>query len=166
LARKKEVRKGLTYGAFSTQRKNAQARNIAFNFTYDTWLAWWEQALSTLGPDAKRGLRLGEYMMCRFKDQGVYEPGNVYAGTCAQNQHDIAPDKRPSSENMKARWAAYKAAGGACWLEDKRGDAHPKSKAVITPAGRFGSIALAAEAYNITRQGGFYKVKRGEWKLE
>ena len=47
-----------------------------------------------------------------------------------------------------------------CWLKDKRGDDHPKSRAVITPAGRFGSIALAAKHYGITRQAAFTRVRR------
>jgi hypothetical protein len=47
-----------------------------------------------------------------------------------------------------------------------RGDGHPRSMAVVTSLGRFGSIALASEAHGITRAGGHYKVKRGDWCLE
>lgn len=40
-----------------------------------------------------------------------------------------------------------------------RGDGHPKSKAVITPKGRFGSAALAADAYDIGRRTACYRAK-------
>ena len=49
-----------------------------------------------------------------------------------------------------------------------RGDDHPKSRGCWTPKGRFGSIALAAEALGITRQGAMLKIKRGTkgWRYE
>jgi len=165
--RKPEHRAGLTYAAYVVQRNSAHRRGIDFNFTYEEWLAWWNQALAAIGPEAKRGLRRGEYMMCRFGDIGVYESGNVYAGTSAQNQGDVDPEKRRAA--LQAAWEARRESDEPCWLEGKRGDAHPKSKPIMTPKGRFGSANLAAEAFGITRQAVHYKVKdesKPDWYFE
>ena len=41
------------------------------------------------------------------------------------------------------------------------GDGHPRSRAVLTPAGRFDSLTIAAEHYGITRQAAHYRAKNG-----
>jgi hypothetical protein len=49
----------------------------------------------------------------------------------------------------------------------QRGDDHPRSRAVITPAGRFGSAALAAKHYGVTRQHAARLAREGrEWRYE
>jgi hypothetical protein len=78
---------------------------------------------------------------------------------------------RPVMAQANARCgglAKFKEAGGSAWLKGKRGDGHPKSQAVITPAGRFGSIALAAEHYGLTRAGGLNRVRKNlaGWSYE
>jgi hypothetical protein len=65
------------------------------------------------------------------------------------------------SAAIRDGWDKVKEAGGGGWLKGQRGDAHPKSTPVITPAGRFGSIALAAEHYGITRAGASHRVRKG-----
>jgi hypothetical protein len=49
-----------------------------------------------------------------------------------------------------------------------RGDGHPRSRPVITPKGRFGSMALAAEAFGVSRQAAFQWVRdhRPGWRYE
>jgi hypothetical protein len=74
--------------------------------------------------------------MCRIGDRGAYELGNVYCGTHKDNQDDIPPEKR--------RHDNY-------WLRGVTGSAHPRSKAIITPAGAFPSLTAAASHYGISR---------------
>ena len=103
--------------------------------------------------------------MARIGDRGGYEPSNVYAARPLDNARDIPADVR--AVMVERASASLRLVGKPRGAHLKvRGDGHPKSKAVITPAGRFGSIALASEAYGITRAGGGYRVRRGEWTLE
>lgn len=95
--------------------------------------------------------------MCRFGDSGGYEPGNVFCGTPRDNYRD-----RLHHRNLDAL-AKANAAGGC--FKGRRGDQHPASCAVMTSLGRFGSIALAADAYGMTRQRGRYRVVRGDWYM-
>lgn len=148
------------YQTWCGHRNNAYRRGIEFRFTLLRWHLWWMFELTQRGPDAKRGRRKGEFMMCRIGDAGAYETGNVYCGTPADNMNEPAC-RKTRSEIMIARHKAT-----PCYLIGQRGDAHPKSKAVITPSGRFGSIALAAEAAGITRAGGLHRVRRGLWEYE
>jgi hypothetical protein len=81
--------------------------------------------------------------MARFGDVGPYSPENVYCTTQSGNIKDFPPSRRAQ--------AIVKRGPPMTW-KGIRGDAHPKSRAVITPDGRFGSAALAAEHFGITRQ--------------
>ena len=137
------------YLAWKGQRDSAARRGIPFHFSLLGWSLWWRQELARLGPQAKRGRRRDQYVMARIRDRGAYEAGNVRCRTVAENAAEIDPDKHRSA--LLASWAARKAAGEVCHLA-VRGDAHPRSKAVVTPLGRFGSAALAAEAHGISRQ--------------
>ena len=148
------------YQAWRAQNNSAKRRGIDFLFTLEEWLAWWQRELAAKGPDAERGLRKHQYMMCRYGDTGPYAAGNVYCGTCADNFADPAFKKTQS-----AHWTQWHSENDA-YMKGRRGAAHPASRAVVTPAGRFESIALAAEHYGITRQGGFYRVRRGEWAYD
>ena len=127
--------------AFRAHRYSAARQGIPFLFTFHEWVNWW-------GADfARRGRAVGQLVMARRRDQGPYSPANCYKATCVgSNRYRNAQ----IAEGARARHAARKAAGIPHHLE-ARGDGHPKSKAVITPAGRFGSAALAAEHYGITR---------------
>jgi hypothetical protein len=44
-------------------------------------------------------------------------------------------------------------------LEALRRDMHQRSRAVLTPAGRFGSLTLAAGHYGISLQAAYYRAK-------
>lgn len=131
-----------THRAFRAHRDNARARGIAFQFTFAEWLAWWE----TDGRLANRGRGRDNFVMARKGDAGPYSPGNVYCATQAQNIADV-----PSAVRREARRRA-EATGRLSPHLRQRGHGHPRSLAVITPAGRFGSAALAADHYRITRQ--------------
>jgi len=71
-------------GAFAQQRRDSNKRKIAFNFTFEEWISWWE---SNLGQDwfSKRGSRLGQYVMARLGDKGPYSPENVKCITSEEN---------------------------------------------------------------------------------
>lgn len=152
------------YKAWRSQRHSSLRRGIPFRFTLLAWHCWWNTELLAIGPDARRGKRKTEYVMARRGDAGGYEPGNVYAALPGQNARDIPSDVRVAIyERAKATRIAN---GNPLGSHLKvRGDGHPRSHAVITPLGRFGSIALASEAHGITRQAGFYKVRAGVWTL-
>ena len=163
------ARQQATYGipeyvflAWKSQRHSAGKRGIEFWFTLLQWHWWWRDALLSLGPDAKRGRRKGQFVMARIGDQGAYEAGNVYAATPKQNARDIPSDVRVAmAEGATAtRQERGKPLGAHLKV---RGDGHPRSIPIRTPVGRFGSIALAAEAHGITRQAGHYRVQRGVW---
>ena len=150
------------YQAWRSQRGNAAARGIPFRFGLLQWRLWWVEALAAIGPHAQRGLRRGQYMMCRHGDAGAYEPGNVYAGTARDNQRGVPADTRQrKAERIRATREA-----NVCPLGQHlrvRGDGHPRSHAVLTPAGRFGSIALASEAHGFSRTTGLMRVRAGVW---
>jgi len=164
-ARREQAAHGIpeySYQAWRAHRNAAARRGIRFGFTVLRWHLWWDAALLALGPDARRGRRRGEYVMARYGDAGAYEVGNVYAATHKENAADIPADVRAVAveRTTVARIASGKPRGSHLGI---RGDGHPRSRAVVTPLGRFGSIALAAEAHGITRQGGAAKVRRGVW---
>jgi hypothetical protein len=62
--------------AFDTHRYHAKRRGIAFLFSFEEWVTWWEKQL---GPDwlGKRGRGKGKYVMARNKDKGPYQQQNV-----------------------------------------------------------------------------------------
>ena len=151
--------------AFQAQRYSARRRGIPFLFSLLAWSSWWKVQLRAIGPDATRGRKRDQYVMARLGDRGAYEVGNVYCATSAQNIRDIPEDVRVV---MTERCTASRARNGhprGVHLK-VRGDSHPRSKAVVTPLGRFGSIALASEAHGFSRQAGHYAVKRGAWSIE
>jgi hypothetical protein len=150
------------YKAWRSQRHSAKRRGIPFKFGLFEWHCWWNRELIALGSDARRGNRRGQYMMARFGDAGAYEHGNVYAATPAQNSNDIPGDVREAMTRRATETRKERGKPRGYHLK-VRGDGHPKSKPVVTPLGRFGSIALAAEAHGITRQAGFYHVRAGTW---
>lgn len=59
--------------AFWSQRKNAARRGIAWELTYDQWMAIWQSS----GKLELRGRTKGGFVMARFGDVGPYAVGNV-----------------------------------------------------------------------------------------
>lgn len=162
LARAEKDKYGLSdkeYQAYRAHYHSAKRRGIAFRFSMLGWHLWWLRALKAIGPHAQRGRRRDEYVMARKKDRGAYEDGNVRALIPRENMRDRHPESVAEARRRIA--ATHKARGTQHGQHLKvRGDGHPKSMAVMTPLGRFGSIALAAEEYGITRAGASKRVKR------
>lgn len=153
------------YQAWRAQRWSAKQRRIPFLFSLLSWRSWWRAELAKIGPHAQRGRERDSYVMARKRDRGAYEVGNVVCVKPRDNMRDRDPDQ--VAQAVARATATRNANGKPRGLHLKiRGDGHPRSKAVLTPAGRFGSIALAAEAHGMTRAGGLARVRRGVWQLE
>lgn len=149
------------YDAYRSQVYNARQRGIPFLMNIDDWWAWW-----TLdGRWEKRGLRGNGLVMARRGDVGPYAIWNIYCCNHSQNMADQDHDKLSLSH--KIRHMRFVENGGSHHLA-VRGDGHPKSRAVVTPSGRFGSGALAAEHYGVTRTGASLRANRRErgWHWE
>lgn len=140
--------------AFAAQRDRAKQRDIPFLFTLEEWWAWWQVD----GRWERRGRRWDKLVMARHGDTGPYAPWNVYPATHRENSLEGAQRRAAGHANMtpEARFRM----GSRLRV---RGDGHPMAKAVITPLGRFGSAALAAEAHGIGRCAAGQKA-RTRWK--
>lgn len=150
--------------AFRAHRDSARRRGIPFLFSLLSWRSWWRVQLKLQGDGATRGRKRDQYVMARIGDKGAYEPDNVYCCTPGDNIRDIPEDVRVAMTEKATKTREVRGVPRGIHLK-VRGDGHPRSKAVVTPLGRFGSIALAADAHGITRQGGHFKVKRGDWHV-
>jgi hypothetical protein len=64
---------------YQVHKWNAKHRNIAWLFTYDTWIQWWGKDI------ANRGHSKGKLVMARFNDEGPYCPTNVKKITHSEN---------------------------------------------------------------------------------
>lgn len=68
-------------GAFNRQKTSATNRGIEWNLKlWDWWNVW-----QVSGKWSERGRGADKYVMCRFKDNGAYEVGNVYVATHSHN---------------------------------------------------------------------------------
>lgn len=104
-------------------------------------------------------------VMARHNDSGPYSPDNVSAITHRENMlayHQLMTPERKLelAANMSSSHAA-RVTAGTHHLQ-VRGDAHPKSKPVMTPTGRYANATLAGEAYGITRQAAGTKARLGK----
>jgi hypothetical protein len=155
------------FQAWRAQWHSAKRRGIPFRFTLLGWVLWWHGELARIGDGAARGRRHGQYVMGRIGDSGAYEPGNVLAMPPHENARQRT-DRAVVAATAKT--TAARAAKGTPrgYNLRVRGDGHPKSRAILTPAGRFGSIALAAEHYGLTRQGAGLRAREGRqgWSYE
>lgn len=68
-------------GAFVCQRSNARSRGVGWSLKLWEWWSIWQQS----GKWAERGRAADAYVMCRFRDEGPYEIGNVYIATLRHN---------------------------------------------------------------------------------
>jgi hypothetical protein len=148
--------------AFQHQRYGAKKRGIPFLFTRDEWWAWWQVD----GRWERRG-RFGHNLcMARKGDVGPYSAENVYPATMADNSGSVASETKAAAGRLGAAAAIASGNLGAAFA--MRGDGHPRSKAVVTPLGRFGSAALAGEAHGIGRSAASYRATHGVagWRYE
>ena len=80
LARKKEQDKANSEtpkNRFAVHKRNALRRGVKFNMSFDEWWSLWEKHWEGRGT---HGL-----MMCRTRDAGAYEVGNVRIDTKSSN---------------------------------------------------------------------------------
>lgn len=75
---------------YQFQKNVAYQRAIPWEFTYEIWLAWWEQQLGPNWPKY-RGRKAGQYVMARIGDQGAYNPQNVRCILHTENTKEAAP---------------------------------------------------------------------------
>lgn len=64
---------------YLTHLRNATARGIPWEFTFQTWMDWWGDDFD------KRGSRRGQLVMARRWDTGPYSPNNCIKTTCSAN---------------------------------------------------------------------------------
>lgn len=69
------------FTAYHGQRVQAGRRDIAWEFTFETWWKVWTES----GKWAQRGRHRDEYVMSRHGDRGPYAPGNVRICTSQEN---------------------------------------------------------------------------------
>ena len=141
------------FKAYHAQRRTAKRRGIAWEFTLPEWWAWWQRD----GNWQRRGREVGQVVMARFGDVGPYSAANVYCATHKQNIDDVP-------------FAVRSAAAVAMWVHMPRtlranhplcqsGEAHPRSRPVLTPVGRFGTVREASEHYGIHHGSGTRKAR-------
>lgn len=129
--------------AFQSQRDGARRRGIPFLFDAVTWWEWWQ----TDDRWSRRGISSSSLCMARIGDKGPYSPENVVCQTHAQNVYDVPVEVW--SEAQKRTWLKDGRKAHKPTPLFYRGEAHPQSKPVLTPKGRFGNAREAAEAYQI-----------------
>ena len=142
------------------QMKSAEKRGIDWLFTFDTWFVMWQQS----GHYNEMGNRKGQYCMARSGDTGPYSITNVRITTTEDNHREAVKVTRQhtSIENQVGHYTHPK--GKAAWNKDKTYDATPKmvehlnkvhtsnQMKVMTPAGVFNSIQLAATALGVHKE--------------
>lgn len=101
---------------YNNHRYNAKQRNIDWQFTFESWMAWWQAT----GHYHERGRRIGQYVMARFGDVGPYSPANVFCCTSSHNHKTCSP------ESLKKMAAGGKR--GAQVIIERFGRTEPKPK--------------------------------------
>lgn len=75
---KVKARRSTPYARYLQQKHAANARDIPWEFTFDSWWKLWEES----GHWEERGIA---YCMCRTKDIGPYSPTNTRIDTVSNN---------------------------------------------------------------------------------
>lgn len=108
---------------YNEQRARAKGRNIEWQFTFQSWLAWWGDDI------VNRGLGKHQLVMCRKGDTGPYHPDNCYKASQSQNAIDASLTEK------------FRLGRISC--------AKKHEIPIQTPNGKFDSIVKAAEHYNV-----------------
>jgi len=89
-------------GAYDNAKWCAKERGIDWQFTYETWEAWWGEDIINRGP------KKGQLVMARNGDQGPYHPDNVRKKTASENCSEGQLGKPKSPEQIakyrESRW--------------------------------------------------------------
>lgn len=101
--------------AFREHIKSATARGIPFRLTWEQWWEMWEPHYE------KRGKQAGQFVMCRTRDQGAYEAGNVRIDTVRANAEERGAVYREAQLNEGRLPAIERGANRAAaeWVFDR-----------------------------------------------
>ncbi|MHB8914937.1 MAG: hypothetical protein ACYC4K_03895 [Thiobacillus sp.] len=80
--------------AYHSQKGNAKIRGIEWNFTFDSWVAWWGEDID------KRGSGRFDLSMQRIADAGPYSPENTVKGHPKKNRRTASAIKRNLKQEM------------------------------------------------------------------
>lgn len=76
------------FAAFMEHQRGAEQRGIDFRLSFEQWWTLWEPHY------ANRGTRAGQMCMCRTRDEGAYEVGNVRIDQIKGNIAEAAVQKK------------------------------------------------------------------------
>lgn len=82
---------------YASQKANAKRRGIDWQFTLETWVAFWGDDLD------RRGSGHDRLCMQRFGDSGPYHPDNVRKGYAMQNAKTAGVIRRSRNIADKVR---------------------------------------------------------------
>lgn len=92
--------------AYAYQKRSAQYRALAFDFSFSDWWRIWEES----GKWDQRGRGANNYCMARISDAGGYVAGNVYITTNAENGREYQRTKKEPTQRVDV--GVYKALPG------------------------------------------------------
>lgn len=102
--------------AFCAHRHGAAQRGIAFKFTPQEWWELWAPHWH------RRGTSAGQLCMCRTRDEGAYESGNVRIDTTSSNHEErgqMYRERQLAAGRLPANQRRYNR-GTADWLARSR----------------------------------------------
>jgi hypothetical protein len=99
--------------AYNVQKRNAALRGIAWEITFEEWLAWWGDDIG------RRGRGECDLQMQRIADSGPYKLGNIKKGVPLQNAKTAAIMKM---NEACERAAEIRRAASAELMEAEAGD--------------------------------------------
>ena len=130
--------------AWCEHRDMAERGRVPFRFSLLSWSNWWRYELQVRGGPALLGRNRSRYIMALIDVRGAYEYGNVQ---CVEVASVLLPAGR-----VKCRRGQHLRV---------RGEGHPRSRPVMTPRGRFGSLREAAEANGVKPSTACWRIKNG-----
>jgi len=158
-----EIEKEKFLKSYRMQKSNARTRKIPFLLTFEEWLTIWNDS----GKLAQRGRGADKFCMCRVKDSGAYEIGNVFIGTGRENVRDGNLGKLDSEETKLKKSLAMRGIPHPWSAGDKNpmhrpevkakmsakigGANHYKAIGVTTPQGFFATAKEAAKELDIKK---------------
>lgn len=126
------------------QKHHAGKRGIDWQFTLESWIAWWGDDI------VNRGRKSGQLVMARIGDIGPYHPDNCVKKTCNDNLSEGSLGKSKSLETRKRMSEFVKpprtkehSNNLSKSLKGKHFNKKESSRPIHTPLGNFPSIAEA-----------------------
>ena len=93
----------LYQGPYDNAKNCARERGIDWQFTYETWCAWWGEDINRRGPYRH------QLVMARNGDTGPYHPDNVHKKSASDNCREgqlVKPKSSTQIEKYKqSAWA-------------------------------------------------------------